>query len=368
MIKICMVKENMTIMDGVVRVLELLSEEFVQEYEVHMISICGRVSQMQATFSPKCHFRILKEGNLPLKDTIVSGAAELRKYLKKHNIDIVFSVGGSSLPVSILATRGMKIKTVFCEHINFVAASRDKTDRVIRKLLVPFTNRIVTLTEQDREVYLKNFSKRKESEVVSIHNWVDEKLLTESVSYNMQSKKIITVGRICEQKGYKELLDIAEQIFKQYPMWRWDIYGSGPQFEEIQKEIVERKLENYVVMMGNCKDIYKRYSEYAFYAMTSKYEGLPMVLLEAKAKGLPVISYDCMTGPKEIVRDEIDGFLIPMGDKEEFALKAMRLMEDEALRQRFSVEAKHNLGKFKKEKIMEQWRKLIFDLEDIKGD
>lgn len=363
-----MVKENMTIMDGVVRVLELLSKEFVQEYEVHMISICGRDSQMQATFSPKCHFKILKEGNLSLKNTIVNGAIELRKYLKKHNIDIVFSVGGSSLPVSVLATRGMKIKTVFCEHINFVAASQDKIDRMIRKLLVPFTDRIVTLTEQDREVYLKNFGKREEKEVVSIHNWVDEKLLTETVSYNKQSQKIITVGRICEQKGYKELLEIAERIFKRYPMWRWDIYGNGPQFEEIKKEIVERKLEDYVVMMGNCKDIYERYSEYAFYAMTSKYEGLPMVLLEAKAKGLPVISYDCMTGPKEIVRDGIDGFLVPMGDKEEFALKTMRLIEDETLRQRFSVEAKHNLGKFKKEKIMEQWRKLIFDLEDIKGD
>lgn len=367
MIKICMVKENMTIMDGVVRVLDLLSREFVLEYEVHMISICGKKSQMQTTFSPKCYFKILKEGNLPLKNTIMSGAIELRKYLKKKNIDIVFSVGGSSLPVSILATRGMKIKTVFCEHINFTAASQDRIDSLIRRLLVPFANRIVTLTEQDRDVYLKSFGKRQENEVVSIHNWVDEKLLTENVSPNKHSQKIITVGRICEQKGYKELLDIADMIFKHYSTWRWDIYGNGPQFEEIKKEIVERKLENHVVMMGNCKDIYNQYSEYAFYAMTSQYEGLPMVLLEAKAKGLPLVSYDCMTGPREIVRDEIDGFLIPVGNKEEFARKAMKLMEDETLRQKFSMEARNNLSKFKKEKIIEQWRKLIVGLEDSKG-
>lgn len=368
MIKICMVKENMTIMDGVVRVLELLSKEFVKECEVHMISICGNNSQMQAAFSPKCHFKILQEGNLPLKKTIVSGAIELKKYLKKHSIDIVFAVGGSSLPVSILATRGMRIKTVFCEHINFAAASQDKTDYMIRKLLVPFANRIVTLTEEDRKIYLKNFRKRNKNEVLSIHNWVDEKLLAETILYKNQSQKIITVGRICEQKGYKELLEIAEEVFEQYPAWRWDIYGNGPQFEELQKEIVTRKLEKHVFLMGNCKDIYERYSEYAFYAMTSKYEGLPMVLLEAKANGLPIVSYDCMTGPKEIVRDGIDGFLVSAGNKKEFALKAMKLIEDETLRKKFSMESTNNLYKFKKEKIMEQWRKLIFDLGNPKGD
>ena len=93
--------------------------------------------------------------------------------------------------------------------------------------------------------------------------------------------------------------------------------------------------------------------------MTSRYEGLPMVLLEAKANKLPIVSFDCETGPSEIVRNDIDGYLVESGNVEALAEKIMLLIERADIRKRFSEHSQENLGKFSKSEIMKQWYALI---------
>ena len=128
---------------------------------------------------------------------------------------------------------------------------------------------------------------------------------------------------------------------------------------EIIDLIKQNNLENHIILKGSSCDIYDLYQDYSFYVMTSRYEGLPMVLLEAKAKKLPIVSFDINSGPSDIIRDGVDGFLIKTFDCEAMANKICELIENPELRQKLSDNAHGNLDKFSKEKIIKQWCDLI---------
>lgn len=160
------------------------------------------------------------------------------------------------------------------------------------------------------------------------------------------------------------MVKVAKLVFNKHPDWQWHIYGDGKAFykNKIIDLIKENGIEKHVILQGNHSYIYDLYQDYSFYVMTSRYEGLPMVLLEAKAKKLPIVSFDINSGPSDIVRDGIDGFLIKPFDCNAMADKICELIENPELRQKFSDNANNNLGKFNKNKIVKQWCELINSL------
>lgn len=361
MIKICMVKDNMTKMDGVIRVLSLLERELSPFYEVHILSILG-IDSNKPDF--ETDIKILAKGKSQLRSALISGSVGLHRYLKQNKMDVVMAIGGSSIPVVIGGTLGLPIKKVYCEHINLYAASRNKTDYGIRKLGVSHFDRIITLTERDRKMYLREFPKLEKKQVQCIYNWVDDRLLENSSSYNVNSKKIVTVGRLSEQKGYYDLIEIAYKVLKDHPDWEWDIYGDGPEKTQMEKTIYRLKMEGQLHLKGNVSDMYERYTQYAIYAMTSKFEGLPMVLLEAKARRLPIISFQCMTGPEEIIEEGINGYLISVDNQEEYVVRLNELINEDSKRLLFSENSLHNVEKFEKNRIVKQWKDMLNCLMD----
>lgn len=120
----------------------------------------------------------------------------------------------------------------------------------------------------------------------------------------------MTVSRIDFVKGFEYLIEVSKLVFARYPDWQWHIYGDGE--IEYKNKIIDliqqNNLQKHIILQGNRSDIYDLYQNYSFYVMTSRYEGLPMVLLEAKAKKLPIVSFDINSGPSDIIRDGIDGF------------------------------------------------------------
>ena len=158
---------------------------------------------------------------------------------------------------------------------------------------------------------------------------------------------------------YDMLFDVANIVLKKHPDWQWDLYGNGETFEEIKQKIEKHKLKGRLNQMGLVNDIYERYKDYAIYVLPSYREGLPLVLLEAKANRLPVVSFDCVTGPREIITDGVDGFLIDCYNKQTMANKILDLIESNDLRIKMSKNSYINLDKFSKEKILNQWIELI---------
>ncbi|WP_461811212.1 glycosyltransferase, partial [Faecalimonas sp.] len=137
------------------------------------------------------------------------------------------------------------------------------------------------------------------------------------------------------------------------------IYGNGDIFPEIEEQIKEEKLDNQLILKGEVSDVSLIYGQAAMFVLTSYREGLPLVLLEAKANHLPCISFDIISGPKEIIRDGIDGFLIQPYEKEKMVEAIEKLINDTSLRKKMSENAEDNLSKFSEEEIMKQWKQLI---------
>ena len=169
------------------------------------------------------------------------------------------------------------------------------------------------------------------------------------------------MGRFHSQKGYDYLAKVAIKVLSRHTDWQWDIYGSGDKLieQELKRKLEEGSVFSQVNFKGNVKGTENIYPNHSIYVMTSRYEGLPLVLLEAQQYNLPIVSFRCPTGPSEIVEDGINGYLIDCYDVDQMSEKLLELMENDDLRQSFSEHAKDNMDKFDKNKILNQWIELI---------
>lgn len=181
---------------------------------------------------------------------------------------------------------------------------------------------------------------------------------------NLNSKIILSVGRMTkdDQKRFLRLIEIWRLIQqdKSLQEWKLHIVGEGEGKQELEQLICKQNLQDSIILKPFTKEIEKEYLNASIYTMTSKYEGLPTVLLEASSYGVPCISFDILTGPSDIIEEGKSGFLIADNDLQTYALKLKLLMHNETLRQTFGKRAKEiSKEKFSKEKIMQQWNALF---------
>ena len=214
-------------------------------------------------------------------------------------------------------------------------------------------DRLVVLTEEDK-TYCSHCP------TTSV---IPNPITTPSLEVSPLSDKVIlAVGRLDNQKNFPELIDIWALIAKDYPDWKLRIVGEGYTDVRILKKVKEHGLEEQFELCPFTKEIQKHYLSASIYAMTSAFEGLPLVLVEAESMGLPLVSYACPCGPRDIIRDGQDGFLVEPGDKETFAARLRQLIEDEELRHRMGQAAKINSQRFSLENVMKQWVDLFAEL------
>lgn len=258
------------------------------------------------------------------------------------------------------------IKIVFCEHSSvyeytfFKEKFKSKiTRKIFNYLINTQADKIVFLTNNELKIYNKNKNK-----TMTIYNFIDDQLLCKSCRYNLRSKRIITVGRIEYGKGIDILIEVAKIVFSKYNDWQWDIYGTGEQeyISKINTLIELYGLKDNVHLKGECRNIYNKYSNYSMFVFTSRFEALPTVLLEAKAKRLPIVSFNINSGPSEIVIKNVNGYLVKPFDYNKMAQKICGLIEKPELRLYFSNNAYENIDKFTKATVIKKWRDLIDEI------
>lgn len=175
----------------------------------------------------------------------------------------------------------------------------------------------------------------------------------------LNEKVAVAVGRLDYQKGFDDLIKIWAMVQPVFPDWRLHIYGEGKLKHELQMLIDDLDMKQHIHLYQPTKNIEEVYLGSSVYLMTSRYEGLPMALLEAQACGVPLLSYTCKCGPRDIIEHGRNGFLIEEGDKVAFVTRLREVLSSDSLRRKMGDEAKLMSERFSETVVMQQWVKLF---------
>lgn len=226
-------------------------------------------------------------------------------------------------------------------------------------LWLKYWQKIYAIKHYDAFVVLSQEDKKDWGDIKNMHVIPNSLTFYPKNQSDLSQKRILAVGRLVPQKGFDRLIDIWAKIENILPEWKLTIIGSGEDLKKLEERIILNHLKR-IEILPETKDIQQEYLSSSIYVMTSHYEGFPMVLHEAMSCGLPVISYACKCGPRDIINNGEDGFLIEDGNQKEFIDYLLQLMQNDTLRLRMGKNARLNIVRFSEEKVMEQW-KLLFE-------
>ena len=178
-----------------------------------------------------------------------------------------------------------------------------------------------------------------------------------------KNKTIISVGRLHDQKGYDMMLEAWKIVYAKHQDWTLNIFGKGVLYDQLTKDMAELNFGDSIRLNEPVQNIADKYAESSFYVMSSRYEGFPMVLLEAMSCGLPIVSFDCPNGPKELIAEGEDGFVVENANVPALAEKILYMIEHEEDRIRMGENARRNVQRYSQESIMNQWASLFEKLK-----
>jgi glycosyltransferase involved in cell wall biosynthesis len=248
------------------------------------------------------------------------------------------------------------VVTVGQEHMNF-AAHPPRLAREIRRTYARL-GALAVLTDEDRRDY-GDLLRSAGTAVVQIPNALPE---LDGGTSDLTSPVIVAAGRLTPQKGFDLLIEAFAQVVPQRPGWTLRIFGGGRERAILRAMILDRGLHDDVFLMGPTQRLGAELSRASIFALSSRYEGFGMVIVEAMSKGLPVVSFDCPRGPGEIVTDGEDGVLVPAEDVDAFAGALLRLTADEHLRRGMGEAALRTARRYDGDAIGRRWHELVDDL------
>lgn len=217
-------------------------------------------------------------------------------------------------------------------------------------------DKLVVLTHQDKELWQSHSNR---NNIIVIPNMMS---FTVERSADLTNKRVIAVGRLDAQKSFDRLIRIWAKAKVGFPDWRLDIFGKGPDKEKYIDLIEELCLCDSVAINAPSDNIKNEYLHSSILCSTSTYEGWGLVLTEAMACGVPIISYDICCGPRDIINDSVTGFLIAENDEDAYVRALTRLMSDYDLRVAIGNNAREEAKKYEVSDIMKQWDTLFDDL------
>jgi len=347
--KVAIVIFDITLRSGTERAVCNLSNLLAEKYAVSIISVHS--GSGEAAYDINNNVQLYHLG-VPQAKNKIKRLLSYYKFVKKfgricneQNINIAL---GTTHAINSLLFFFRKIKTVACEHLSYRAAPR--SSRILRRIIYPFLNAVVVLTSSDAKHY-------------SFHKNV--KIIPNSLSFlsekqsDLTNKEMLAVGRLNYQKGFDLLIDAISLIKNECNGWKVKIIGSGEDENKLKKQIKTLGLENIIKICSPTNTIMQEYLKAGFYVMSSRYEGLPMVLIEAQSCGLPIVSFDCPEGPSEIIHHNEDGLLVENGNIEKLSHALLELMCDLEKRIQFGRKSSQNISRYKPENVFTLWDNLF---------
>lgn len=286
----------------------------------------------------------------------------LRGELRRIEPDIALSMMTTANVLLSYASRGLPMFTIGSERIHPPQVDLGLIWTWLRQRSYRHLSLIVALTSESQAWIEKKTSAQDVQLIPNAVNWPLTKTAP-SVSPSSILKKdrltILAVGRLESQKGFDLLISIFSKISSFYPNWDLVIIGEGSLRKQLAQQITEANLEDRIKLIGRVGNIGDWYDASDMFIMSSRFEGFPNTLVEAMAYGLPAISFDCETGPNEIIRHEVDGLLVENGDINALKRAMQKLMGNDQLREQLSSRAIEVRERFSINKIANMWEELF---------
>lgn len=339
---------------GAERVITTLASEFSKRnYRVAMITTNEEKNDYILAESVEKNKIESSGGNAVVRT--IERIYKLAKYIREYQPDCVISF--SSIPniQILLATVGARCKVIISERTDPSRYPTSKARKMLRQLLYPRADKIVFQTIEAREYFNEKIKKKG----IVIPNPIREDL--PEPFCGIREKKIVGIGSLGEQKNWPAALKACEMFFEKYPDYTFDIFGEGPDKENLQEYIDNNSLlRNRVRLRGFSANVVQEMNDARMYISSSDYEGISNAMLEALATGVPTICTDCpVGGAREFITSEENGILVPVGDVDALSKAMVRVTEDDDLCQRFSNGAVKIRNRLNLNEIVDIWEKEV---------
>jgi glycosyltransferase involved in cell wall biosynthesis len=276
----------------------------------------------------------------------------LRRAIQVSRPELLVSFLDTTNIMCLLATRALpRLPIIISERTDPHGRSIGSVWEALRRLTYPWADCLVTQTQQAMDF----FPARARSRGRGIPNPVTRPGTGDEPSGPHDRHRILTLGRLHKVKGHDQLIDAFALIAVRFPDWDLHIYGDGRERNSLDARIRERGLDGRVFIGRTNPEVGNLLRQADLFVLPSRVEGFPNALAEAMASGLPVISFDCASGPADLIRQDLDGLLVPPGDVPALAQAMARLMADPADRARLAARAPEVLTRYSEARVLELW-------------
>lgn len=363
--KLLYIVPNINNEGGVARVLSIKANYLVEKlgYEVHILTQNEGFYPLFYSFNSNIVFH-----DLPLKGNFFqffnSFAKGLKTKIKAIQPDIVVVCDNGLKAYTIPFILKNRVPLVLEMHSSKFVEERELKNDFLTKVI---SNGISLL----KKTGIKKYDQFVVVTSESIAEWeIDDTIVipnplwfASEKSGALENKKVIAVGRHTYEKGFDSMLLIWKKVVAKHADWILEIYGKASENINLKLLAENLNISDNIAFYEPVQDIDKKYLEASFYLMTSRFEGFGMVLIEAMASGLPCIAYDCPCGPRGVISQNQDGFLIENGNESDYVKAIETLIENAALRRKMGKKAKLSSEKYNIDLIMDTWNQLFIGIK-----
>lgn len=349
---------------GLERVLSIKTSLLITDYnyEVHVLVLNNAHLKPFYTFSDKINFHSINvDGNVI--SYFIKYRKGIKRILKKTQPDLI-SVCDDGLKGMLFPNIfGKSTPVIYERHASFNIFKKEEKQSFIERIKFNIYGILIKLSAKKFDKFIvltqNNLKEWNLPNMQVIPNSLSF-YPNESSSHNI--RKVIAVGSHSFNKGFDRLLKIWQEVIKNNPLWQLEIYGKKDYNHSLEKLAKDYKIEKSVTFFNPVKNIQEKYLASSIYVLPSRSEGFGMVLIEAMACGVPCISFDCPSGPRDIISNNKDGFLIENGDVEFFSKALIDLIENKEKRKKMGSLAKENVKRYLPEQVMPLWDELFNSL------
>jgi len=369
--KILLILDTLRIGGGTERLTSLITKKLSEKYDINILTFFNY--EEMHSFKGK-YYSLGNNSTTSSRFLVFNFIQNLIKTYKLINsispsVIVSFAIYQNLFSIFIKLLFRIKASLIISIWCNPKLAFNNRTNFLSKMMYrLKSVNKIVTIAKGVQNI-LENDYRIKKNKLKTIYSGIeiekiqlmknDELYELKDIFENTNLIKYITVSRFIEEKGHKHLIEAFSKVKNIVPNSKLIIRGDGPLRSEIEKQIKEKNLENDIIILGRKKNIFKYITKSDIFVLPSETEGLPTVLLEALACGIPIISTNCETGPKEILDNGRYGLLVNVMDSDDLAEKMLLLAKNRELINEYSKKSLEKAKFFKIEKFYNEWIKLL---------